>query len=168
MPGPEEEDTPASYGIQVQDCKATLNPTDAHFDLPKSTDTPLVIAPLRHLVGSLLRLARYNHREVMCGTCGYVWLNSAQPTLVPTFWLHSACSSTCTLLMTRKSITFWNEVKLPIPMHTDNEGAMYMGRNLVTNKRPKYSDLRYHLMRKHSNNGLSSLSTSAVGMLLTY
>mmetsp|Transcript_40261 Transcript_40261/g.76979 ORF Transcript_40261/g.76979 Transcript_40261/m.76979 type:complete len:86 (+) Transcript_40261:3-260(+) len=49
------------------------------------------------------------------------------------------------------------QVTKPITIFMDNQGAMYMASNLVTNKRSKHIDLRYHLIRDFVNKGIISL-----------
>lgn len=38
------------------------------------------------------------------------------------------------------------QVILPIPFRTYNQGVVYVSSNLVTNKRSKYIDRKYHLV----------------------
>lgn len=49
------------------------------------------------------------------------------------------------------------QVNLPIPIHMDSQGAMYMAINMVTNKMSNRMDLRYHLIRDFANKGVIKL-----------
>mmetsp|Transcript_43485 Transcript_43485/g.81431 ORF Transcript_43485/g.81431 Transcript_43485/m.81431 type:complete len:398 (+) Transcript_43485:385-1578(+) len=49
------------------------------------------------------------------------------------------------------------QVLTPITIYMDNQGAMFMASNLVTNKRSKHIDLRYHMIRDYINKGIFRL-----------
>jgi len=49
------------------------------------------------------------------------------------------------------------QVLKPITIYMDNQGAMFMASNLVTNKRSNHIDLRYHTIRDYISKGLFRL-----------
>jgi len=67
-----------------------------------------------------------------------------------------ALSEVCTEIMFMKQILDFLkvEVKLPIVVHVDNVGAIYLASNATTSQRTRHIDVRYHFVRDYVEDGI--------------
>ena len=47
----------------------------------------------------------------------------------------------------------WIKFKLPIKVHVDNIGAIYLAKKATTNNKTKHVDTRYHFVREYIEKG---------------
>lgn len=55
----------------------------------------------------------------------------------------------------------------PITIYMDDQGAMLITSNLVTNRRSKYIDMRYHMIRDDIADGLLKLEFVSTNLNIT-
>ena len=103
-------------------------------------------------------------RRSVTGYCIYLngnlvaWKSRSQKnvTLSSSEAEYVAVSEVCTEIMFIKMIlTFLNvEVQLPIKVHCDNVGAIFLSYNPKTSARTKHIDIKYHHVREHVVDGI--------------
>ena len=86
-----------------------------------------------------------------------IWRSKSQRsvTLSSTEAEYVAMSEVVTEIMFVKQILEFLKipVKLPIEVHVDNIGAIYLAKNAMTGQRTRHIDVRYHYVREYIENG---------------